>query len=511
MSNPTGNRVPDSLSHPGLVSVWEAARFRLDRFGPQRRGSIALPVLDSMSALTLESLLGRKPGKRLDLSRIETALSNLRIGDDLCEALTRLGHPPSREAAEQRAARARHDAARTALIQSAATWPEPWATAWADSIITAGLLSGLDGPDATALVADVRRLLDHLDHYTHSEQPEQTAQTDHPVQTVQIDQSVHTNQTDQPEQTNHVNQTTPQGISRSRTEVAAVLYGSAHALDTSTKLAAFVTHALRQRLLALAEHEIGGTNDETSHVDEVSLDDGIPHDKVIPCDDETSCDIATSRDDETARVNTLTHRTLWEAAGIMSDCVSAPALTWGMPAIGVSALDEQLRAAEAGHLPVHVNLFSLQRHPVTVPLHTPILVVENPRMVEAAAERGLAVSVVASNGNPSTAVTTLLRQLQQSGASLWYHGDFDTSGLAICGRMHAMGCTPWMMSTTDYEDSIRLAQQARTPLGFDPKDCGPTPWDPSLQAAFNHHHLIIHEEYVLNSVLNGFLANSASA
>ena len=194
----------------------------------------------------------------------------------------------------------------------------------------------------------------------------------------------------------------PVGVSR--TELAAELFGSSHALDQGTKLASFVSRALRYRL-------------------GVGLDG----------------------------------RELWEASGIQADRVSAPALTWAVPATGGSALDEAIRASARGRLPLHISLLAILRHPVEVPAGTPVLVVENPRLVEAAAERGLGCCVVAANGNPTTAVTTLVGQMQQSGARVWYHGDFDAAGIAICRRMHEMGCTPWMMDARHYEHAVRLA------------------------------------------------------
>lgn len=402
----TDRPVPASLTAPGLAGVWAAARRQLDRHGPERRGTIARPDLDPSSALALESLLGRRPTKRLDLSQLEAALIAREVGDDLSDALTRLGHPPSPDAAQRRAARARSGAAREALERAVTAWPEPWAASWAEGIVRAGLLGDLDGDATDGLVAGVRHLLDYLD------------------------------------------QVEPPGSSR--TEVAAQLFGSAHALDPGTRLAAFAAHALRQR------------------------------------------------------VGPLEGRELWEQAGILADRVSAPALTWALPVTGASVLDIQIRAASAGALPLHVSLMALQRHPVSVPQGARVLVVENPRLVEAAAERDLAGCVVASNGNPSTAVTTLLRQLQRSGASIWYHGDFDAPGIAICRRMHELGCTPWMMDSSDYKDAVRQAEQTDVRLEPDPKDCGATPWDPTLQAAFDSHRLIVHEEFVLDHVLDRF-------
>lgn len=402
----TDRPIPASLTAPGLAPVWATARRQLDRHGPERRGTIARPDLDLASALALESLLGRKPTKRLDLSQLEAALITREVGDDLSAALTRLGHPPSPDAAQRRAARARSGAAREALERAVAAWPEPWAASWAEGIVRAGLLGDLDRDAVESLVADVRCLIDHLDHVE------------------------------------------PPGASR--TEIAAQLFGSAHALDPGTRLAAFAAHALRQR------------------------------------------------------VGPLEGRELWEQAGILADRVSAPALTWALPVTGASVLDIQIRAASAGPLPFHISLMALQRHPVSVPQGARVLVVENPRLVEAAAERDLAGCVVASNGNPSTAVTTLLRQLQRSGASIWYHGDFDAPGIAICRRMSELGCMPWMMDSSDYKDAVRLAEQTGVRLEPADKDCGATPWDPTLQAAFESHRLIVHEEFVLDRVLDRF-------
>ena len=405
----THRPVPDSLLDPGLAPVWEAVRGQLDRFGTRRRGTITRPDLDPSSTLTLKSLLGRKPTNRLGLTELEEALVRLNIGENLCDALTRLGQPPSEDAARRRAARLRSREARDSLSRGVVGWEEPWAPKWSAEMVRTGVLGDLDSQAVEALIVDVRRLLDHLGCIE------------------------------------------PSGISR--TELAATLFGSAHALDVGTKRAAATTQALRYR----------------------------------------------------ERAFQLNHRALWEAAGILSDRVSAPVLTWSLPAVGGSVLDEQTRSASAGGLPLHISLFALQKYPITVPQLTPILVVENPRLVEAAAERRLPSCVITSNGNPSTAVSTLLQQLRESGASIWYHGDFDTPGIAICYRMYEDGATPWMMDAPDYEAAIDRAEQAAIPLDHDPKDCGDTPWDPDLQATFRQRgQRIIHEEFVLDIVLDRF-------
>ena len=423
--------VPESLRDADLQPVWGVARRHLDRHGQQRRGSVSLPQISPASELALKSLLGRVT-QRLDLGQLEAALIDREIGDDLSDALTRLGHPPSPEAAQRRAARARSTAARSALEEHVESWNEPWANAWAAGIVKARLLGSLDGEEVDRLVSNVRRLLDFLDQNGPGSADIAPYPGDHPGRT-------------QP-------QSPIEAPRASRTELAAALFGSSHALDPGTRLASFVSRALRCRLDA-----------------------------------------------------DLEGRELWEASGIQPDRVSAPALAWAIPAAGKSALDALLRGATEGRLPAHVSLLALQRHPVRVPSETPVLVVENPRLVEAAAERGLRYCVVSTNGNPSTAVTTLLDQIRLAGASLWYHGDFDASGIAICRRMRDSGCTPWMMGVSHYEDAIRRAERNGVRLARDTKRCGPTPWDPRLETTFDDLRLIVHEEFILDPVLESFL------
>jgi len=408
----TDRGIPESLLTPGLGEFWALVRRRLDRNGPRWRGTITLPDLDRASDLSLGSLLGRKLSRRLDLAALETALVRRNVGNDLSDAIARLGYAPSVAAAERRATQARAGAARVALANAIESWEEPWASDWADEVQRSGIIAGLDGDGVAVLTADVRRLLDQLEDLAD------------------------------------------QGASR--TEIAATLFGSAHALDRGRKLAAVAECALRHCIS-------GGTE--------------------------------------------LEGRALWEAAGILADRVSAPVLTWALPATGTSPLDVQIRAATLGALPLHISLVAMQKYPISLPSGSSVLVVENPRLVEAAAERELPGCVVTTNGNPTTAVRTLLGQLQRSGASLQYHGDFDAAGLAICRRMQAGCCEPWMMSASDYEAAVETATQSGVRLERESRDCGATPWDPELQEAFAHRKLIVHEEFVLDGVLDRFISS----
>ena len=106
-------------------------------------------------------------------------------------------------------------------------------------------------------------------------------------------------------------------------------------------------------------------------------------------------------------------------------------------------------------------------------------------------------------------MTTLVQQLRESGARLWYHGDFDAAGIAICRRMHDLGCRPWRMDSEDYQEAVSRAERDGVRLDRDPKGCGPTPWDPALEELFGTRRLIVHEEFVLDPVLGDFLQSAS--
>ncbi len=235
----------------------------------------------------------------------------------------------------------------------------------------------------------------------------------------------------------------------SRVELAASVLGDAHALDTGTRLEAAATRALRR---LMPDVDIDG-------------------------------------------------RATWERAGAHLDLISGPVLTWALPISAGSGLAPVARAATAAGVPLHLSQLALRRHPVEVPRGTIILVAENPRVVEAAVQRGTALAVVASNGNPSHAGQLLFAQLLACGARLRYHGDFDTAGLGICARMMALGLSPWRMSASDYREAVRDAASANVTLPRDGGTVPSTPWDPELRTAFEQHRLAIHEERLLALLL----------
>jgi uncharacterized protein (TIGR02679 family) len=383
-----------------LAPLWSAVRERLERQGLDARGRIRVPQLDASSRLALQSLLGAPLRQTVDLTVLEAALRDRGIGDSLAEALTLLDHPLD-GAREQRRAMRRERATVLDLARSmAAEWDDTWSAAWVDGLIRRGLLRELLPDEAAALLRSCRSVVDAI----------------------------------------------VGGAASSRTDLAARVLGSSHALDTGSRTEAAVALALR----------------------------------LISADDDGD---------------------VWERFGVMTDHVSSPALTWGMPIVASSGLSELTQAAARLSVAVHLSRDVLRRHPAIVEPGTVVLVTENPRVVEAAAQRRAPFAVVTTNGNPSSAVQLLLQQLLDSRAELRYHGDFDTPGLAICGRMMAMGLVPWRMTEADYRAAVEQAEREGVALPPETRPCGLTPWDPGLAQAMNELASIVHEERLLDDLL----------
>jgi uncharacterized protein (TIGR02679 family) len=199
---------------------------------------------------------------------------------------------------------------------------------------------------------------------------------------------------------------------------------------------------------------------------------------------------------------------VWERAGLPLDLVSAPALTWGLPLLGDSPVAVATRALTAGGLPVHLSAAALRHTPLRVARGTPVLVVENPRLVENAAQRRLPAAVLCTNGNATTAPLEAIGALRAAGAGLRYHGDVDAAGLAMTGRAADLGCVPFQMTTQTYLDALAAAAGDGVRLPHDQAPVPPTPWDPGLAVAFAAHRLVIHEERVMDDVLDAHAAGS---
>ncbi|MFC5993500.1 TIGR02679 family protein [Pseudonocardia hispaniensis] len=232
----------------------------------------------------------------------------------------------------------------------------------------------------------------------------------------------------------------------SRTELATAVGGDAHALDDGTTAAALVLRAL------------------------------------------------AARSGEPVPTTTADRRALWERYGVRVDLISTTCLTLGLRATGAAGARLDL-AADAGD-PVHLTPWDLRRCILDPP--ATVLVCENPRVLEAVAERfGGRVPVVCTSGQPALVVLDVLAAL--AGARLRYHGDFDWPGVAIANRLIAeAGVVPWRMGAGDYLGALG---RARLPLAGAPVEPA---WDAELGAAMRHHGVAVHEEAVLGDLLAAF-------
>jgi uncharacterized protein (TIGR02679 family) len=240
----------------------------------------------------------------------------------------------------------------------------------------------------------------------------------------------------------------PATAPRSRVDLAARVLGDSHALDEDRTL-----HAVVLRALAAASGE------------------EVPE-------------------------SLSARRALWERYDVTHDLVSATCLTLGLRPTRSDPLSSRLRlAADAGD-PVHVTARDLRRAQLDV-AHPAALVCENPRVLEAVADRfGGTVPVVCGSGQPNTVVVALLERLRGAGSLLRYHGDFDWPGISIGNRLTAeAGVVPWQMTADVYEAHVHRSAPELGPSPVEPS------WDPELGAVMRSCGRALHEESMLDSLL----------
>lgn len=172
--------------------------------------------------------------------------------------------------------------------------------------------------------------------------------------------------------------------------------------------------------------------------------------------------------------------------------------------LAMPALCLNLGPAELGE-PTHVSLRKLLRTPLHWDVSSrQVFVCENPSIVAIAAD-GLgpaAAPLVSTDGMPGAAQQTLLRQLAASGARLRYHGDFDWAGLAIGNFvMRTFGAEPWAFTAADYLSACARAHGADDP--YTPLSSAPIEalWDATLSAAMAERGIAVHEEAVVERLL----------
>ncbi|MBB4934756.1 uncharacterized protein (TIGR02679 family) [Lipingzhangella halophila] len=193
-------------------------------------------------------------------------------------------------------------------------------------------------------------------------------------------------------------------------------------------------------------------------------------------------------------------REAWTAAGLLTDDLSSTALAFGLPGDTATPTGRALAALREAGQPAVLTLRQLVQTPARpLPNGTVVRVCENPAVVSAAADYLGAgcLPLVCTQGQPGTAVLTLLRQLGAAGAELRYHGDFDWGGVRIANTLlRRVPWRPWRYSAADYRAAVRAAPG--TPLMGTPLTAA---WDATLTEAMNEVGTRVEEEAVLNDLL----------
>ena len=243
----------------------------------------------------------------------------------------------------------------------------------------------------------------------------------------------------------------PLSTEDSLARIAAQYFGDSHALDMDRPLATLVLRGLSQRM------------------------------------------------DQATPITQREKRALWAEYGIVCDDLSAPALTLNLRFGGNTPLGRIAEAATEAGFPLHLTtrlLWKTSWKDVVCP--DQVFVCENPTVVSLAADRfgPCCAPMVCIGGEPKTASRILLRQLQEAGAALYYHGDYDWAGISIAGRvMKEFGAHPWRFTALDY---CAITQPGRT-LAGSPVD---TPWDEGLRAAMESRGMAFDEEALAESLLD---------
>lgn len=200
--------------------------------------------------------------------------------------------------------------------------------------------------------------------------------------------------------------------------------------------------------------------------------------------------------DVPAPVGTEQKRLLWQHFRVLADTVSTTCLALGLAGTGVGSAGARLAlAAQAGE-PMHLTAWDV-RGLTTLSAPGPVLVCENPSVLEAVAHRfGSAVPMVCGMGQPALVVLDVLVRLSHSGVDLRYHGDFDWPGIAITNRLvEVAGVRPWRMTAESYVAGLRAPS---IPLAGTPLEAS---WDADLGAAMRATNAVVHEEAVLDDLL----------
>jgi uncharacterized protein (TIGR02679 family) len=195
-------------------------------------------------------------------------------------------------------------------------------------------------------------------------------------------------------------------------------------------------------------------------------------------------------------------RELWSRFGVVTDLVSTTVLTLGLRPVAQGPRERRLcDAAECGD-PIHLTGRDLRDLRLRLAPTARVLVCENPRVLEAFADRyGGRVAVVCTAGWPSAVACDLLHALREGRAELRYHGDFDWAGIEIANWLIThCGVVPWQMAPADYEAAVAAASALPSGIRLDDRQVEAS-WDAELAATMRALGRPVHEEAVLTALL----------
>lgn len=194
---------------------------------------------------------------------------------------------------------------------------------------------------------------------------------------------------------------------------------------------------------------------------------------------------------------------LWERTGVLPDAVSATALCWALPLTGSDAWSVSVTARARLGLPVQVTAADLRAAPRRlVEPGTHIVVAERTRLLEAAADAGVATPVIGLGGWPGPVARMLLDRLRADGAVLHANCDFAWPGVSLVELLRAeFGAIPWRMGADDYRSAIDRAAQQRTDLPNLVGEARATPWDPQLAELMATSARGVQQEQLLDVLL----------
>ena len=190
-------------------------------------------------------------------------------------------------------------------------------------------------------------------------------------------------------------------------------------------------------------------------------------------------------------VNATVRRELLREVGIVADELSSTVIVYRL----AQQPGHPLAAALQSYEPVAVTLGQLMRHPLQPAAVGPVLVVENPAVVSAAALAHHEMPLVATSGIPSVAALELVTQLRSAEVDVRAHGDFDAGGLTAVTQLTSVGAAPWRMDVADYRQA---AERSTVGLEREPADVS---WNPQLAPEIRRVGRVGFEEHLLDVLL----------